>query len=344
MARPTGSTAVNLNPGDQVGKYSNIERLGSGAFGTVYLMRDTLINREVAVKFVKNQNPTAFVAHFEAQILHQCRNDRIVSVNSVDVVQDSVGRHFAAIDMEFIPDGSAQTLVERSHVTIRKAIKVTIDTLIALEHAHRNNILHRDIKPANIMIAGARAKLSDFGLAATASASLSASGAGSPVYCAPEVINDNATTIWTDIFSVGMTLFQLANNISNLAARIPSMGTIRMGRVIQTIGYSDYFPRRLRLVCNRACTFDPDHRYETAFAMRQALEKLQVKQEWTQLAQDSWQAHVGNQVHEMTIDHAPSIEMVYRINGRRKNANCVLVSSAETATKALHRWIYSNTF
>ena len=132
---------MNLSPGDQVGKYTAIEHLGSGSFGSVYIMRDNLLDREVAVKFVENQNPTAFVAHFEAQILNKCRHDRIVSVNSVDVVQDNAGRHFAAIDMEYIAGGSAQDMISSEHVTIRRAIKIAIDVLLGLEHAHRNLIL-----------------------------------------------------------------------------------------------------------------------------------------------------------------------------------------------------------
>lgn len=333
---------MNLTAGQQVGKYMTVRHLGSGSFGTVYLMRDTLLNREVAVKFIENQNPSAFVAHFEAQILHQCRHDRIVAVNSVDVVQDHLGRFFAAIDMEFIPGGSAQSLIETDHVTIRRAIKITIDTLIGLEHAHRQGVLHRDVKPANIMLIGSRAKLSDFGLATTASAALSASGAGSPVYCAPEVLNDDITNVQTDIFAVGMSLFQMANNVTNLGAQIPSLDPIRLGRVISIVGYKTYLPRRLRLICNKACATDPSHRYATAFDMRQALEKLHVQQDWDQVMPDVWRARINGKNHEMTIGNPR--EMIYRVNDRRRNANCVCVSSSAAARKAQQEWIYANTF
>jgi serine/threonine protein kinase len=135
---------MNLNPGTTLGKYLVVRFLGAGAFGSVYLMHDNLLNRDVAVKFIENQNPTAFVAHFEAQILNQCRNDRIVSVNSVDIVQDSAGRHHAAIDMEYIDGGPAQEFVENGHVTIRKSIRILIDILFALEHAHNRNILESE--------------------------------------------------------------------------------------------------------------------------------------------------------------------------------------------------------
>jgi eukaryotic-like serine/threonine-protein kinase len=335
---------MHLVVGQQIGKYTTLEFLGAGVFGSVYLLHDNLMNRDVAVKFVQNQNPAAFVAHYEAQVLHQCRHDRIVPVNSVDVIQDTQGRYYAAIEMEYIPNGSAQKLIETSHVSIRQAIKVTIDLLFALGHAHRQGVLHRDVKPANMLIAGSRGKLSDFGLAANASTSLTASGAGSPVYCAPEVVNDDKTNAQTDIFSAGMSLFQLVNNIPNLGALVPSIDTVKFGRVIPHIGYQRYVPRRLRYVCNRACNPDTANRYSSADQMRQALEKLHVEQDWNRSAGATWHADISNQDHEMAIENGAQPEMVYKVNGRRRNANCKMCSSNASAISAQEDWIYDHTF
>lgn len=335
---------MHLVPGQQIGKYATIHYVGSGVFGAVYLMHDNLMNRDVAVKFVENQNPTAFVAHFEAQILHRCRSDRIVAINSADVIQDTNGRQYAAIDMEYLPDGSAQRLVETQHISIRQSIKLAIDLLFALGYAHRHGILHRDVKPANILLAGARAKLSDFGLATSATSSLTASGAGSPVYCAPEVINDNITTAQTDVFAAGMTLFQLANNISNLAANIPSLDTIKMGRVISAVGYKECVPRRLRYICNKACATDPARRYASVDEMRQSLEKLRVLEDWKKPTSAVWQASIKGHEHEMRVEVSSEIEMVYKINGRRKNANCRKCATTDRAELEQERWVYQNTF
>jgi serine/threonine-protein kinase len=335
---------MKLKAGDVVGKYTALRFLGAGAFGTVYLMHDNLLNRDVAVKFVENQNPTAFVAHFEGQILNQCRNERVVAVHSVDVLQDSSGRQYAAIDMEYIDGGSAQDLIEAGHVTVRRAIRILIDILFALEHAHHQKVLHRDVKPANFMLQNNRAKLSDFGLATTAATSLTASGAGSPVYSAPEVVNDDLTNVQTDVFAAGMSLFQLANNIRNLGAKITTIDTIKLGRVIATVGYEDYVPRRLRNICNKACSPDPKRRYASAAEMRQALERLRVKQEWNRVTPEYWLATLKDQTHEMTIEQSNSLEMVYRINGRRRNANCVPASTVECAAAAAAKWVYKHTF
>jgi serine/threonine protein kinase len=191
---------------------------------------------------------------------------------------------------------------------------------------------------------GTRAKLSDFGLATNAASSLTASGAGSPVYCAPEVINDNKTTAQTDIFAAGITLFQMANNISNLGALVSSLDTIKFGRVIPSIGHKGYVPRRLRYICNKACAFDPARRYSSADEMRQALERLHVKQDWTKPSAGIWQANVNGQAHEMTVDTAPTIEMVYKINARRRNANCKKCATIVLAEVEQDNWVYKHTF
>jgi serine/threonine protein kinase len=335
---------IHLVAGQQIGKYTTLSFLGAGVFGSVYLLHDNLMNRDVAVKFVENQNPAAFVAHYEAQVLHQCRHERIVTVNSVDVIQDMQSRYYAAIEMEYVLNGSAQKLIETTHVSIRQAIKLTIDLLFALGHAHRQGVLHRDVKPANILLAGTRGKLSDFGLSANASTSLTASGAGSPVYCAPEVVNDDKTNPQTDIFSAGMSLFQLANNISNLGALVPSLDTVKLGRVITRIGYERYVPRRLRYVCNKACANDPANRYSSADQMRQALEKLHVEQDWSRSAGVVWRTDINDQDHELTIENSTQFEMVYKVNGRRRNANCKICSTQTSAISAQEDWIYDHTF
>ncbi|WP_083909467.1 serine/threonine-protein kinase [Rhodopseudomonas sp. B29] len=343
MESTSGDSVVQLTCGQKIGNFTTLENVGSGSFGTVYLMHHDLMNRDSAVKFVENQDPNRFVAHFEAQILDQCKHDRIVSVYGVDVVADHAGTLFAAIEMEYISGGSAAKLLGQ-HVSIRKAIKIIIDTLFALEHAHTKNVLHRDVKPANIMLVGERAKLTDFGLATDGASALTASGAGSPVYCAPEVINDALTNVTTDVFATGMTLFQLINNYKNLAAKIHSLDTIRFCRVIPSIGYRNYVPRRLRLICNRACNAEPAKRYQSAREFRQALESLRIRQDWNQVSADHWSARIGKQVHELRAIGGGAFQCLYTINGRRRNVNCSNANSASAARDLVERWIYGHTF
>ena len=181
---------MQLLPGETVGKYTNRNFLGSGAFGAVYLMHDSLMNRDVAVKFAENKNPGAFVAHMEAQILNQCRHDRIVSVHSVDVIQAPTGKLYAIIDMEYLSGGSALALLQHGFVSVRRSAKALIDILFALEHAHRQGVLHRDVKPPNLLLSGNRFKLGDFGLA-TRNSTKRMTFCGTLDYIAPEMFDRN---------------------------------------------------------------------------------------------------------------------------------------------------------
>jgi serine/threonine-protein kinase len=170
------------------------------------------------------------------------------------------------------------------------------------------------------------------------------SGKGSPVYCAPEVLNNNVTNVQTDIFAAGMTFFQLFNNVVDFDAVIKSHDPIKAGKVISTIGYAGFVPRRLRMICNKACALNPADRYRSATEMRQALEKLHVQQDWVKQSPDQWEAQIAGQTHSMHVESGRRVENVYRVNGRRRNANCSLASSVDEARAAQDNWVYDHTF
>jgi serine/threonine-protein kinase len=332
---------MKLQVGEQLGKYITKQHLGEGSFGTVYEMQDSLVGRDCALKFVENKNPNEFKAHYEGQILHRCRHERIVSVNSVDVVRANSGEIYAVIDMEYCPDGSVQELLEREFISVRRSLKIIIDICFALEHAHRQSILHRDIKPANIMVTGGRYKLSDFGVAKS---DVIGSGAGTPVYLAPEVLAANTTSVMTEVFSAGITLFQLCNNLPDLSQRVKSIEVVKSGKVIQTVGYQDYVPRRVRTICNKACAFEPGRRYKNIEEMRQAVERLHVAENWELKSDLRWTAKIGKQVHEMVTQGVGPVNCIYLVNGRRKKANSKITPDVEAARMHQARWVATNTF
>src|SRR5690606_10618953 len=108
--------------GDRVRELHIIRYVGSGAFGEVYQANDIALNRPCAAKFVENKDPTAFKAHLEAQILHQCKHDRVVEVFDVQAISHK-GKHYAVIEMEFLPLGSVEDAIGRGHITARQALR-----------------------------------------------------------------------------------------------------------------------------------------------------------------------------------------------------------------------------
>lgn len=322
-----GETPINLK----------IERyVGRGAFGEVYEATDLAMNRHCAVKFVQNQNPHAFDAHIEAQFLHQCRHPRVVDVYDVQPLAHN-GIAYAAIEMEFFPEGSAESYLASSYVTPRQAIRWCIDILFALEHAHSNNVLHRDIKPGNIMLSNGLAKLSDFGLATVIPVGGTGSGAGTPLYAAPELFQQSQTSIATDIYSVGMSLFELLNNIRVWRDSLLVSKVITNGSLIKKHGYHEVIPKKLRRICNTACNSSPTARYPSARAMRRALEAIKVNLDWKLTSGDAWEATSNMKRHELSIEENKSaFETVYKINGRRVNGSCFKFSSRNEARQKLY--------
>lgn len=323
------------------------EALGSGAYGTVFRATDILLNRECAIKFVPNTNPTAFDAHLEGQVLQHCKHDNVVEVLGCDVYSDTAGNHYAGIEMTLMRDGSAENAVSQGYISARTAIKMCIDVLFALEHTHGRKTIHRDIKPANVMLHRGGAKLSDFGLATAVNASGTASGKGSPVYCAPEVFSQNITNEQTDVFSVGMTLFQLLNQITapEFDTKIPDISIIKAGKTIKHIGYANFVPRKLRQICNRACAVKPVDRYESAHKFRQALEGLKVALDWKRTAPSSWIATTDQRVTEMTMTAKKlGCENTWTINSRRANAKSTFHFTHSGCIDAQERAVYATTF
>lgn len=236
------------------------EFIGQGAFGAVFRAKHLLLNRSCAVKFVPSKNPREFKEHLEGQILERCRHDNVVDVFDVDIYSKG-GVIFAGIEMEFIPLGSVENVMKSKYFSLRSSIKAVIDVLFALEHAHANGILHRDIKPPNIMIGPHGAKISDFGIAASVDASKVGSANGTPIYSAPEVFTGNKTDLRTEVFSVGMSFFQLCNGYAEWPEAVIDkidIDVIKAGKTIEKIGFEEFVPRRLRSICNKACNENPD--------------------------------------------------------------------------------------
>ena len=87
-----------------------------------------------------------------------------------------------------------------------------------------------------------------------------------------------------------------------------------------------------------------DDRYGSAAEMRQALERLHVREDWVRRSPESWEAEIDGRMHTMQVESGKIIETVYRVNGRRRNDNCSKAGSVGEAIAAQERWVYSHTF
>ncbi|PYQ29679.1 MAG: hypothetical protein DMF57_16520, partial [Acidobacteria bacterium] len=202
----------------KLGRYEIVRELGKGAMGIVYLAKDPLIGRLVALKTIRpaahsdDDETKEFRQRFirEAQAAGILNHPSIVTVH--DIGQDDTGTSFIA--MEYVEGQNLKEILAQGRaLTYDQIGDIIAQVADALDFAHSKGIVHRDVKPANIILLdGGRAKITDFGIAKIASsvANLTSTGQflGTPNYMAPEQIKGAPVDGRTDIFSLGICLYE----------------------------------------------------------------------------------------------------------------------------------------
>jgi hypothetical protein len=191
-------------------RYRVIGLLGRGGMGEVYRADDLKLGQSVALKFLpsKFSADAIFLERFRAEV----RNARQVSHPNVCRVYDIGevdGHHF--LSMEYVDGENLATLLRRiGRLPGTKALEIARQLCAGLAAAHAQGVLHRDIKPSNVMIDGhGRAKLTDFGLAVRDHEAADGEVSGTPAYMAPEQIAGRGATVQSDLYSLGLVLYEI---------------------------------------------------------------------------------------------------------------------------------------
>lgn len=227
---------------EKIGKYEVIRVLGKGATAVVYLARDPDLDREVAIKLVQLGHENAAMSRRLLKLFQTedsiCR--RLDHPNIVKIYDAVIQPDQAYIVMEFIDGTPLDKFCTISRLLpMHRVIGIIFKCCLALDHAFRQGVVHRDIKPANIMIdANDNPKIADFGLALNLHKDMGKDstfvmGVGSPAYMSPEQIKNYPLNQKTDLYSLGVLLFQLltgrlpfrANNPATLMYKIVNMDT-----------------------------------------------------------------------------------------------------------------------
>ncbi|MBI4912802.1 MAG: serine/threonine protein kinase [Acidobacteria bacterium] len=264
---------------ERIGKYEILRPLGQGAMGEVHLGRDPQIGREVAIKTISAANAQGDEAR--GRFLREARAAGTLShPNLVTVHEFGEDQGLLYLVMEFVPGDDLHSLLNRKLLPPREVLDILAQVLDGLAFAHGRGVLHRDIKPSNIRVARPNgrplAKVMDFGIARISGSDFTGTGTllGTFGYMAPEYIQTGRPDARSDLFAVGVILYEaltgvrpfLGDTTATVLYRIvheqpPPLDPAVLTGVSPSVG---------AIVC-RALAKDPEARFQSAGEMALAL-------------------------------------------------------------------------
>ena len=254
-------------------RYEIIRSIGEGGMANVYLARDIILNRLVAVKILRGNlaEDEKFVRRFQREAIAASSLNHPNIVEVYDVGEDD-GKYF--IVMEYVDGKTLKSLIKkRGALTVPEVVDIMLQLTSAIAHAHESYIIHRDIKPQNVIILeDGRVKIMDFGIAAQLNSNeftQTNSVMGTVYYLPPEQANGTGATVKSDIYSLGILMFEL------LTGTVPYKGDSPVEVAIKhmknplpsiTDAYPE-IPQSVENVVLKACAKNPKNRYNSAREM-----------------------------------------------------------------------------
>lgn len=318
MARATG-TIIGA-------RYEILGYLGSGTYGEVYRARDHHLDTVIALKLLKIAGGNVWA---EAQSLMNLRSHYILPVLNADIY---AGVPFLVTELAM--NGSADQRMPPAGVAPMTAVRWVRHACRGAARAHGARLLHRDIKPHNLFLTGeGEAQLGDFGIAAFMDANGEASPIGTPITRAPEVTAGGNTSIRSDVYSLGASLYALlSGNYPTTTANAPLRDV------------APHVSQALAQRVQKAIAIDPTERYETATALDRALGTLPVaSRDWRRTDEHNGHAccyrGTGGGKADVTVCLVPTgtrheVVAQHQPSGRRISAACR--SAAPSSASARH--------
>ena len=280
MTETSQTSPSSIGRPQKIGKYETLAELGRGATAVVYLADDTFNNRKIAIKVqVKDESAgpeeaRRFEKLFlnEAALVGKLSHPNIVGV--FDAVVEGESRY---IIMEYVSGGSLKKFCSETNLLpVRQAVLIIFKACRAMDYAFQNGVIHRDIKSANILLSDRDdIKISDFGTAQIShSTHTQIDGfVGSPAYMAPEQINEESPSAQTDIYSLGVVMYEL------LAGRLPYQASSSVAMINKILNEAPTplgtirpdLPEKLIQIVETAMHKDTAKRYPGWYAMAREL-------------------------------------------------------------------------
>jgi eukaryotic-like serine/threonine-protein kinase len=279
--------STDAREGKTYRSYRILKRIGIGGMGQVYLALDTRLDRKVALKFLSAQftSDRAMLKRLqeEASTASRLNHPGILTIYEIAEVD---GEHFIA--SEFVEGETLRALIEKGEMPPQRALELMTDVTSALVAAHLAGVVHRDIKPSNIMVrVDGLVKVIDFGLAKSTHASAGAGEllsrqfsnpeaiAGTVEYMSPEQARGDPTDHRSDIWSLGIVLYEALCNKLPFDGETESHVVVGiLDHPVPPLPYNPEFPRGVTKILDRALAKNREQRYQSAREMLADLEAL----------------------------------------------------------------------
>ena len=254
-------------------RYQIIRMIGEGGMANVYLAHDTILDRDVAVKILRGDlaDDAKFVRRFQREAISASSLSHPNIVEMYDVGEDD-GQYY--IVMEYVEGKTLKSLIKRrGALTLPEVIDIMLQLTSAVACAHDSYIIHRDIKPQNVLIKeDGTVKITDFGIAmALNSNELTQTNSvmGSVHYLPPEQANGSGATIKSDIYSLGILMFELlTGNLPFKGENAVEIAIKQMREKIPSVcEINPHIPQSVENIILKACAKNPKNRYDNVLEM-----------------------------------------------------------------------------
>ena len=254
-------------------RYQIIRMIGEGGMANVYLAHDTILDRDVAVKILRGDlaDDEKFVRRFQREAISASSLSHPNIVEMYDVGEDD-GQYY--IVMEYVEGKTLKSLIKRrGALTLPEVIDIMLQLTSAVACAHDSYIIHRDIKPQNVLIKeDGTVKITDFGIAmALNSNELTQTNSvmGSVHYLPPEQANGSGATIKSDIYSLGILMFELlTGNLPFKGENAVEIAIKQMREKIPSVcEINPHIPQSVENIILKACAKNPKNRYDNVLEM-----------------------------------------------------------------------------
>jgi serine/threonine protein kinase len=266
------------------GRYVVLGELGRGATGTVYRAHDPLIEREVAIKTLNPSLPEEVIGEMRPRFLREAKSaGKLNHANIVTIFDVGEENGVAYIAMELLEGASLRQILDKSaRLPFQTAANLAAQIADALDRAQQLGIVHRDVKPANVIVsASGHVKLTDFGVAYMPSSTMTQTGTmiGSPRYMSPEQVLGLPIDPRSDIFSLGVLLYEMLSGHSPFvrpgdSTMVPIINRIAAELHPPVTYFAPSVPTAFDVVLTKALAKKPEDRYQRAGEMASDLRNL----------------------------------------------------------------------